>query len=623
MCVGVNPMGNAGPNSGLNLLPTHERLDEYKEIEYEVAPAEQQQLMNNPNQHQHQHTFDTTSLPSSVGPLPPGSSIKIPETILPANERRSRESTTTPPKKFRALPMRRRRSVLASPGTEDPFLLSKMANASKEEDGRFVPDGSYWAVLREESKITAMATTTRDDRILVAVGLDLGGVRLHYHSNAKKKDDEDEEEWKKVCVLLGEGKVRALDFSPTGTLLAVAGDDCRVTIHRLYPRPDENGVWVEQVCCLERADRVYAVRFHPHGTHLAVGGFDGMVAVAAIVHGPDSLPMLDVVRELSWHGLVLSVDWSPGTGQYLAVGGNDRVCGVFEVQDWELVGEIHRGGMVGCVRWHPTGTSIAVGSHDGSVAVVGVDSRGIEAEMLFQHSNDDNGKDKDDFRINSMDWSPHGDYLAVAGTDDCCRIVETESYMTVQEFKRSQHVNAVVWNRYKPKQDDEHEIQHLAIAGNDKSVVILRMEAFYGKESETSSSVAKEDDDDDDDDNDACRSELSASASVVGSEFLPQHEWVLKDDLFHFDDLDARKRLPSSGSSSRRRKQAMAKTEKSITSISFSRGKPSQRSDVIAIATSDNDIIVYSTIDWGAVAVSCFLSKQPCVVCVCARELLC
>jgi WD40 repeat protein len=480
-----------------------------------------------------------------------------------------------------------------------------------------LPSGMAWAEVTRAGRVTCIACSRSDVRdeamgqpLLIAVGTDDGAVavmeiidipstplhkQIDFGSNRSKKIGT-------VKELPREGIVRSLDFSSDGRWLVVGGDDGTACLMRLtfraFPGLGNALNSVEVVQEFEREDRVYCVQFSPDGSLLAVGGFDGLVTIASVEQfdnskePPHHARPMTLQKEISRPGLVLSLDWSPD-GTMLAVGGSDKRCTIFD-DSWRIVFDVQGSASVTSVKWNPAGSQVAVGCSDGTVAVVNIKSQSIPGEMVRGVEKTDPQK-KGDIRtvfscshtggpgkVNALTWSPDGHFLAIGGSDHCCSIIETGTFVLVHEIRRSGNVTSVVWNQRRLLTRDDG--RYLVIGSEDRSVIIMKT----GVVSEGGDTISRTASD---------ISDASSSFFSIGS--LSQHEWILREDSFlDIEDVDSfsQNAPPWSPLDS-------ARADRVITAVSFSRHKKKDPSLYIAFASSNGTVTIKSTKDWRTVQV--------------------
>lgn len=261
---------------------------------------------------------------------------------------------------------------------------------------------------------------------------------------------------------------------------------------------------------IEREDRIHAVEYSPSGQYIAVAGFDGICAIV-------DASTLELVTEIARPGLILCVAWHP-LGHMIAVGGSDKEAAVIDSDSWEVLGEIQRHGTIQCLRWSPhryntniqrntavreTAASLgnqnekegmlAVGGSDGKVAIIDMDTKSIAKEIsLLQLQNQreelrrirrrkrkeqtpqaSTSQDSKSCRVNSVSWSPDGLYISICGSNGMVIIVETSSFAIVQEVNRSSNLTCIAWQPLRGK--------YLAVGGDDHNIAVLKTGGIMGE----------------------------------------------------------------------------------------------------------------------------------------------
>lgn len=107
----------------------------------------------------------------------------------------------------------------------------------------------------------------------------------------------------------------------------------------------------------------------------------------------------------------------------MAITNGRNICSVFDLQAKEANIEITRKRTVRCIKFHPTLSVLAIG--DGSNEVMIVDLVGERKLASFFV----------DGRVNSIAFSPVGDYIAIGCDENIFSIHETTTFKIVQEIR--------------------------------------------------------------------------------------------------------------------------------------------------------------------------------------------
>jgi WD40 repeat protein len=213
---------------------------------------------------------------------------------------------------------------------------------------------------------------------------------------------------------------------------------------------------------------------------LAMGDEKGNIVITQIIDeslqsiddkdGEDSLLECNMklgsdALEFSIEGKVRSLDF--GTHEHLVVGGDGCYAWILQViidissqapQDIVVVHKLERIDRIYAVRFSHDQKFLAVGGFDGKVALVPMSTVWNKEELERDYNSDDEDyfgqlmKDsvielKRPGLIYCLDWSPEGDYLAIAGSDKICGIYNASNFDSIHETKsRSAAIQDLQWS---------------------------------------------------------------------------------------------------------------------------------------------------------------------------------
>jgi WD40 repeat protein len=370
-----------------------------------------------------------------------------------------------------------------------------------------------------------------------------------------------------------EGRIRSLDFGSQNYLVAGGDGCCAWVLQIAFDGPTKRLKALVPIYQLQRVDRIYAVRFSPDCSFLAVGGFDGKTAIVPMISlwrrdsgddkDDDSLQelMQNSIIELTRPGLINCLDFSP-PGNYLAVGSN-KICGVYDATSFQLIHEtevrsatrghccmhnhfLHQNHMLShqrrlttiqALQFNNSGSFLAIGDRD---VVILEGTPPFKTHCEISNAPNDSNISQFRYRITSLCWSPSGSFLAVAGSDGVCLVVETKGYALVHQIERTDSIHALAWGQHRSLNGNTR--QYLAVSDDACNVALIK--------TGTSSQGA---DHTDDHSSAASSSHVSSSANT---------DWVLRDDAFCDVEDVATPFLPEE-----------IKSQANITAVAFSRRK--------------------------------------------------
>ena len=225
-----------------------------------------------------------------------------------------------------------------------------------------------------------------------------------------------------AVVLRGhDGPVRAIAFSPDGSLLATASTDATITLWSPVVGKTE---WEAKTTLRGHRGPVSGVAFNPSGAVLASAGDDGTVRTWDVASGQQR-------QELVGHdAAVTDVTFSPD-GNRLATGGAD---GTARVWDWSIPRVVAEAagstGAITSLAFHPDARTLLVATANGAPA-----EWDISIEAPPGHVED----------VAAVDFSPEGDRVATASFDGTAAIWDLGGKQLVQIAAHREGVSSVVF----------------------------------------------------------------------------------------------------------------------------------------------------------------------------------
>uniref|UniRef100_A0A7S4EQY9 Anaphase-promoting complex subunit 4-like WD40 domain-containing protein n=1 Tax=Pseudo-nitzschia australis TaxID=44445 RepID=A0A7S4EQY9_9STRA len=489
-------------------------------------------------------------------------------------------------------------SSVSSPATSSASFTSQSSSKEENMNSR----GHIWKEITSESNITALAMNRltsnssylQSGPLMLAMGDENGTILITQimdeglHKMGDKDSDDSSLESNTdlengALEFSIDGRVRSLDFGSSEHLV-VGGDGCYAWIMKIvFDESSQTLQEIKVVQKIERIDRIYAVSFSIDQKFLAVGGFDGRVAIIPTTtirnqeeqkaeesdDGDDSLSevMKDVTIELDRPGLIYCLDWS-SVGNFLAIGGSDKVCGIYNASTFDLIHETpSRPSAIQAVRWSHDGNFIAIGDREVSI----VDGKPpFKTQREISHTPKSSTMAQFRYHVTSLCWSPSDSFLAIGGSDGRCLIVETNSWALVYEHQRTESINALAWGQQSNALNGDIR-RYLVVSDNDCTVALIKA----GTETQSS-------------DNTNDHSSIASSSHY--SQGTMSTDWVLREDEFR--DLDD---IPQE-------KPRGLKSQATITAVAFSKvGKGTKTSSYLAYAADDCSLTIMTTRDWKAI----------------------
>jgi WD40 repeat protein len=200
-------------------------------------------------------------------------------------------------------------------------------------------------------------------------------------------------------------------------LIAVAGVDGHLMVFRL--KDEEPNIAIEKIHSLFVEANLKALAWSPDGTLLAAGGKD------KLLHIFSASDMKRKIQPVDLGARVWDIHFMPQTvshdSSFIAVALGDYTTVVLD-ESFKPTLQVARSRTMRCLKYHPTLPLLAMGDGAGTVAIVDYENQEVVHELEIGG------------RVNVVDFSPIGDYLVVGTDDCHFTIHETLEYRCVQEI---------------------------------------------------------------------------------------------------------------------------------------------------------------------------------------------
>ena len=246
---------------------------------------------------------------------------------------------------------------------------------------------------------------------------------------------------------------------------------------------------------------------------------------------------------------------------------DNKQCALYDASTFELVHETPRRlTTIQALQFNSTGSYLAIGERD-VIILEGKPPFKIHCEISNTPSESKVSQFR--YRITALSWSPSGSFLAIAGSDGACLVVETKTFALVHQVQRTESIASLAWQ------------QHILALSDDACSVAL-VKAGTNLNGRNPDHV----------------DDYSSAASSSNVFSTADTDWVLRDDAFRdLDDVDPPV-LPQD-----------IKSQSNITALAFSKRR---NSSYLAYAADDCSLTVMTTRDWKVV----FQSKSTQVGCL-------
>lgn len=194
--------------------------------------------------------------------------------------------------------------------------------------------------------------------------------------------------------------VNGLAWHPTGSYIATAEAGATTGLVNVF---SFNNNILQPVTSFPTAVPLSSVDWSPDGRYIAIGTLDDTTNSLQVLRFTGSL--LTIVTSVSVGDIVNEVNWSPD-GRYIAIAILGGSTTVYRFANNTLTSVANLAIANNTVRWSPNGQNLCTGDASGNVTVYRFNGSSLTqvAQITFASP------------INQVDWSPDGQFVAVADT---------------------------------------------------------------------------------------------------------------------------------------------------------------------------------------------------------------
>jgi len=262
--------------------------------------------------------------------------------------------------------------------------------------------------------------------VVIASAINNNNNNDYYSDAHETKDSPAELPWKTIHTFERENFVHAVSYSFDGIHIAVGGADKQLAIY-----DTESGDLIHTIVC---EGRIFSVSFSrtPTNELLAVGGDDNKVTVYSV---NDWSVKHIFLRNRTVESIVFS-----HYGNMMAFGDDDNITIIYGVLDsgepeqFNIGGTIHGWGAVNSLSFAPNGSYIAIGTNTQVVRIYDIVSDKVEHKITL----------KDPTIVTCVSYSFDGSQLAVGSIDELI-IYESFTFDRIRTIKLESNIFDEKW----------------------------------------------------------------------------------------------------------------------------------------------------------------------------------